>query len=223
MLPVASFSAAQPGGPLPAGWAPQVLDSVKVRTRYTLVDDGGLTVLRADSQGGASGLARKLSADPAQYPLLRWRWKVSNLIAGADLRRREGDDYPARLYVMFDYPLERLPFAERMKLMLARVLYDPDLPAATLCYVWDGSAPAGTIAPSSYTDRVRMIVVESGEARVNRWVAVERDLVSDFRAAFGEEPPRLAAVAVATDTDNTGGSVTAWFGDISLHKRTVKP
>lgn len=216
-----AFSAARPGSALPDGWAPLSPESTKTRTQYALVDDGGATVLRAESNAAASGLSRKLRVDPAEYPLLRWRWKVSNTLKGGDVYKKEGDDYPARIYVMFDYPVAKLPFGERMKLRMARALYDPDLPAATLCYVWDSKAPAGTITPSTYTNRVRMVVVESGPARVNRWVNMERDVYRDFKAAFGEAPPAISAIAVATDTDNTGESVTAWYGDISLHKRAV--
>lgn len=220
-LSVGAFSAARPGVEFPPGWETMVLDKAGHRTQYDLVEDGGTTVLRAVSRASASGLNRNLRADPAEYPLLRWRWKVGNLVKGSDLRKKQGDDFPARLYVMFDYPLAALSFGDRMKLRLARAFYGPDLPAATLCYVWDGTAPAGTIAPSAYTDRVRIIVVESGAARVNQWVNVERDLYRDFKAAFGQEPPELSAVALMTDTDNTGASATAWYGDISLHKRAV--
>ena len=87
--------------------------------------------------------------------------------------------------------------------------------------MWDGKAPAGTIVPSSYTSLMRMIVVESGGARVNRWLDMERDVAADFKAAFGEEAPPVLAVAIATDTDNTGESAVAFFGDISFNKQKV--
>ncbi len=216
-----AFSAAQPGGALPADWTPLEVAGIKIRTRYTLVDENGTTVLRADSESGASGLSRQLRVDTAELPWLRWRWKVNNIIESADLRNRDGDDFPARLYVMFDYPLEKLPFLERNKLRLARALFDPHLPAATLCYVWDGKAPAETIAPSAYTGRVKIIVAESGSARVKQWVDFERNVAQDFRAAFGEEAPPVSAIAVATDTDNTGTFATAFFGDISFNKHRL--
>ncbi len=220
-----AFSAARPGAALPAGWTPLAAANIKVHTRYSLVDDNGVTVLRADSQSGASGLSLSLRIDPGELPWLRWRWNISNIIGATDLRSKAGDDFPARVYVMFDYPLEKLPFFERNKLRLARALFDPHLPAATLCYVWDGKAPAGTIASSAYTDRVKVIVVESGSARVKQWVDVERNIARDFRAAFGEEAPPVSAIAVATDTDNTGTSAIAHFGDISFnkHKVTILP
>lgn len=217
----AAFSAAKPGGALPSPWAPMTAANIKVPTRYSMVEDNGITVLRAESERGASGLTRPIRINPAELPWLRWRWKISNLIDAADLRTKDGDDFPARVYVMFDYPLERLPFLERNKLRLARTLFDPDLPAATLCYVWDGKAAAETIASSAYTDRVKVIVVESGGSRVRQWVDVERNIARDFRAAFGEDAPPVSAIAVATDTDNTGAFATAHFGDISFYKQKV--
>jgi len=217
----AAFSSERPGTTLPAGWTAMAAANIKVQTRYTLVDDNGTTVLRADSEKGASGLSRPLRINPAGLPWLRWRWKISNLIETADLRTKDGDDFPARVYVMFDYPLERLPFFERNKLRMARALFDPNLPAATLCYVWDGKAAAETIASSAYTDRVKVIVVESGAGRVRQWVDVERNIARDFRAAFGEDAPAVTAIAVATDTDNTGTFATAYFGDISFNKQQV--
>jgi len=218
----AAFSAARPGTTLPAGWLPLEAANIKVRTRYTLVDDNGTTVLRADSERGASGLSRQLRINPSEFPWMRWRWKISNLIETADLHTKDGDDFPARIYVMFDYPLEKLSFLERNKLRLARTLFDPNLPAATLCYVWDGKAAKDAIASSAYTDRVKIFVVESGASRVRQWVDVERNIARDFRAAFGEDVPPVSAIAVATDTDNTGTFATAHFGDISFNKHQVK-
>ncbi len=220
-LMVAAFSTLQPGATLPDTWKPLGVSSAKNVTRYSVVDDGGVTVLRADSNAAASGLSRNIKVDPAAFPILKWRWKISNVLKASDIRVKQGDDYPARVYVMFDYPLEKLSFVERSKIRLARALHDPNIPAATLCYVWDGKAPAGTIVASSYTDRVRMIVVESGASRVNQWLAVERDVAADFKAAFGEDAPPVLAVAIATDTDNTGESVIAHYGDISFYKHKV--
>jgi hypothetical protein len=197
------------------------MSSEKNSTQYKLVAESGVTVVRAESSASASGLSRIVKVNPAEYPVLTWRWKISNILKNSDIRSKAGDDYPARVYVMFDYPLEKLPFAERIKLRMARALHDPTLPAATLCYVWDSKAPAGTMVPSSYTDRVRMVVVESGTSRVNQWLAMERNVAADFKAAFGEDAPPITAVAIATDTDNTGESVVAFYGDISFYKHKV--
>jgi hypothetical protein len=217
---VTAFSAASPGAALPAPWTRTPIRGVDRATEYALVDDGGTTVLRADAQASAAAVVHKLQA-PAPAALLQWRWKVSGVLKSSDPATKEGDDYAARVYVMFDYPLEKLRFGDRMRLRLARVFFDPEVPAAALCYVWDSRLPAGTVLASPYTDRVRIIVVASGAKKAGRWQAVERDVRADFRRAFGEEPPPVSAVAVATDTDNTREKATAWYADIVLKKRAV--
>lgn len=215
-LPVTPFSLAAPGPALPSPWRLATLPGIRNATRYTLVNEDNAVVLRADASASMASVMHPLKLDARQFPILAWRWKVANLLAKADIRAKSGDDYPARVYVMFDYDAGRLSFIQRMKMALARKRYGADVPTAALCYVWDGKASAGTSAWSPYTDRVRMIVAESGAAHLNRWRSVERDVVADYRAAFGEDPPAISGVAVATDTDNTGESATAYFGDISL-------
>ena len=218
---IAAFSTLQAGAALPPSWQPLRVPGAKNPTRYSLVSDGGNTVVRADATAAASAISRKIKINLADFPMLSWRWKISNVLATSDIRSRAGDDFPARLYVMFDYPLDKLSLAERTRLRMARALHDPDVPAAALCYVWDGKAAAGTMVASSYSDRVRMIVVESGASRVNQWLAFERDVAADFKAAFGETAPAVTAVAIATDTDNTGESAVAFYGDISFNKQKV--
>lgn len=219
---VGSFAAAQPGDGLPSGWNPLDLKNIERATRYSIVTDGGTSVLRAESKASASGIVHRLQLDPGEYAWLRWRWKASNIIKSADLARKEGDDFAARLYVMFDYPMTKLNVFERSLIRLARLVYGDEVPLATLCYVWDGKASVGTNVPSAYTSRVRMIVVQSGSGRVNEWVAFERNVLADFQTAFGEPPARVTGVAVAADTDNTGEAVTTHFGDISFHKHALK-
>jgi DUF3047 family protein len=209
------FSAEAPGG-LPQGWVAFSFARHEPQTDYRLVKVDGVTVVRAEADASASALMRRIAFDPKQYPLLRWRWKVENLLAKADIRRKEGDDFPARLYVMFDYDLGKLSFAERTKVRLARLLYGAETPAAALCYVWDNRTAPGSILPSAYTDRVRLVVLRSGPGEVGRWVTEERNLYEDFRSAFGEDPPMGSGLAIATDTDNTGERAVAYFGDITL-------
>jgi len=213
------FSEMAPGGSL-TGWTPMTFDKIEAHTRYTLVDDGGRTVLRADSQASASGLVRKLDEDPGAFPLLSWEWKVNRVIAKGDVTQKSGDDYPARIYVTFAENPEDLSFFQRTRLAAVRMVYGKTPPSAALAYVWGNRAPLGTIHPNPYTDRVQMIVVESGPVHLNRWRMHRRNIVEDFRRAFGKDPPRLSGVAVMTDTDNTGESATAWYGDIVLSKKT---
>jgi hypothetical protein len=215
---VPRFSAMSAGGPI-AGWSPLRPAPNAPDTRYALVVDDGTVVLRADADRSMSGLVHAVRVSPTAFPLLRWRWKVEAPVAGADMGSKAGDDYAARVYVLFDYPPSKLTLGARAKLRLGEALYGQPLPTAALNYVWDNRQPPGTIRPNAYTDRARMVVLRSGSARAGEWVVETRDLVADFRAAFGEDPPDVTAIAVATDTDNTGGRATAWYGDFEFLPR----
>lgn len=132
---------------------------------------------------------------------------------------KSGDDYAARVYLLFDYPVERVPLAQRLLLRAGRSLHGEDLPAATLCYLLDPRAPAETLLESPYTSRVRMIVVRSSP-RTGTWWEEERDLAADFQRAFGAEHgpgvPALRGIAVAADTDQSGARLRTRFGDLEL-------
>ena len=219
VIPAMRFSALRSGAALPVGFRHIVLSSQRRETEYTLVDDGGRTVLRARANSSGSGIVREIRIDPHRHPLLAWQWKVMQVLEKGDLRTRAGDDYPARLYVTFDVAPENLSTSERLQLSVARMMHGPDVPAAALCYVWDTKAAPGTIAPNAFTDRVRMIVVDSGPGDVGRWVAHQRNVAEDFRRAFGADAPAINGVIVSTDTDNTGETAEAYYGDVEFRAR----
>ncbi|MFN0040964.1 MAG: DUF3047 domain-containing protein [Burkholderiales bacterium] len=208
------FSPASPGEVLPAPWHFTTVPKVKKHTRYSLVEDAGVTVLRAEAHASMATLTHALQIDPHVLPVITWRWKIGSLLEKSDPTSKDKDDFPARVYVLFDYDIRKLSFGTRTKIRMARALYGADIPLAALCYVWDARLARDTSMWNAYTDRVRVIVAESGAANVGRWVEVRRNVLEDFRAAFGEDPPPISGVAIATDTDNTGESVVAWYGDI---------
>lgn len=210
------FSGLRAGGPLPVELKPWEFGGQSRATRYSLVADEGTVVLRAEADASTSGIVREIQVDPRENPILAWRWKVMNLLERADIRTRRGDDFPARVYVTFAVDPAALPPAERAKLSFARLMYGDKVPAAALCYVWDGKAVRDTLVPNAYTERVRMIVAESGAARLGTWVQMRRNIRDDYKRAFGAEPAAATSVIVSTDTDNTGESAVAYYGDISF-------
>jgi len=216
-LPIGAFSRVQTGNVLPTGWMPLTFRHIARHTQYSLVRDAEAgVVVRAHADNAASGLIRAIAVDANEHPVLRWRWKAQNLIQKGDLTRKDGDDFPARIYVSFRYSPERLSVRDRAKYAAARVIYGEYPPHAGLNYVWDTKAAPGTIAPNAFSDRVKMIVVESGTGRLRQWIDYERNIVADYRMAFGEDPPPIAGIALMSDADNTGESVVAYFGDITL-------
>lgn len=217
-LEVGRFSVENALNPLPAHWEPFYFKNIKRHTDYRLVEEDGQVAVRATAAASASGLTRKITIDPKEYPIIQWRWKVTNVLKRADIHRKEGDDYPARIYIVFEYVSGRLGFSEKVKYGLARMLYGEYPPLATINYVWASNAPVGLVAPNPYTERAMMIVVESGEKSLNAWISEERNLYEDYRKAFKDEPPMISGVAIMTDTDNTGESATAFYGDILFRK-----
>ena len=217
ILEVGKFSAAAEGAALPDGWKPLVFKKAPKNTIYTLVKDNGVVVVKAVSEATASGLTKEVKIDPKEYPVVRWRWKVENLLKAADVATKAGDDYPARLYITFEYDPDKVSFGKKAKYKAGRVIFG-DIPIAAINYIWDAKAPQGLFIDNAFTDFAKMIVVRSGPQGVGTWVEQERNIYEDYQKAFGGEPPMINGVAVMTDTDNTKESAVAYYGDIVFKK-----
>lgn len=217
---LAAFSTAS-GAELPTPWRVVTLPKIPRHTRYAMAVSEGRRAVHAEADASYANVLHPVNADILGTPILRFAWRADRFPAGSDLTTKAGDDLAAKVCVLFDVPLERLSFADRTKIRLGRRLFDPELPAATLCYVWDRTLPAGRWLDNIYTDRVRMLVLRSGaNGEQGRWFDERRDLRADFMQAFPAEAaagmPAVAAVAFATDADNTKSQASAWFGDVAL-------
>ncbi len=218
MVHVGTFSRAKAEGLYPDSWKPVTFERINEHTEYSLVEDNGTMVVKAVSHGSSSGLTREVTIDPKLYPIVEWRWKVENILKHGDVTTKEGDDYPARLYITFAYDGSHVGLFEKAQYEVARLVYGQYPPIGAINYIWDSRSPVGTIVPNPYTDRVKMIVLESGQEKVGQWVAESRNLYKDYQKAFGDDPPLVSGVAVMTDTDNTQESAVAYFGDIVFKK-----
>ena len=214
VLEVGRFSRAQAGGPYPDSWNELTFPTIETHTDYSLVEDDNVVVLKAVSQGSASGLTRAVTIDPRTYPVVEWRWKVENVLRNGDVTRKDGDDYPARLYLTFAYNGEAVGLFERAQYEAARLMYGDYPPIGAINYIWANKSPVGTIVPNPSTDRAQMIVIESGTEKIGEWVRESRNLYEDYQKAFGDDPPLISGVAVMTDTDDTQESAVAYYGDI---------
>ena len=188
----------------------------KTANQFAYLQVDGRRAMGVRSNSAVSMLRKTVSIDPEQLACLRFSWKVPGLIAGADLGLREKEDSPVRLVLAFDGDRSRMSPGDHMLSELARTLTGEEMPYATLMYVWSNHHVPGTVLKSSRTDRIRKLVLESGPDRLNRWLDYERDIRADFVAAFGEEPGRLIAVGIMTDTDNTRSKTQAWYGPVVL-------
>ena len=211
---VADFSAASEGAGPPPNWEPLTCPKIEKRTDYALVKDGDTLVVKAVSEAAASGLTRKIAIDLNKTPILHWRWKVDNVIQKSDVTRKEGDDYAARIYITFSYEQDKAGLGKALKYNAGELLFGSDLPSGAINYIWESKTPKDTIVDSAYTDSVKMIVVKSGTEKTGQWVEESRNVYEDYKNSFDEEPPMISGVAIMTDTDNTGATATAYYGDI---------
>ncbi|MDI9243816.1 DUF3047 domain-containing protein [Marinobacter sp. CHS3-4] len=210
---LAPFSTLQSLAP---DWEVLKFPNIDRMTRYQLVQDSGQQVVKAWTDNSASGLIARVQIEPGDSLVLRWRWKVSSVYQEGNARSKDGDDYPARIYVAFEFEPNNASFFERAKRKAAALVFGEELPGNALNYIWANQLAKGTVMANAYTDTTQMIAVESGQSRVGQWVTEERDIVADYRQAFGSEPPRIVGVAIMSDSDNTGEAATAWYGDVEL-------
>ena len=222
-IDIGMLSAVKSGENLPTGWKPLLFRNINKHTAYSMVENNGSHVVMAVAEASASGLVREIKINPLEYPVVRWKWKIQNVLKKGDVSRKEGDDYPARLYITFEYDPGKLGLLEKSKYEMIRLIYGQYPPHAAINYIWESRSPVGTMVPNPYTNRTMMFVVESGGEKLNKWIDEERNVYEDYRRAFGGEPPMISGVAIMTDTDNTGEKATAYFGDIRFEKKQIKP
>jgi len=172
----------------------------------------------AESRCAASALVYPLAGlDVARTPVLHWRWKIVHPLQVEDERRRRGDDFAARVYVMFDFEPARASFWDRMQRALATKLYGAELPGNALNYVWTAGQPRGARWDNPFTDAVKMISLGRGQLR--DWREERVDVAADYGSSFGTPPPAATALAVMTDADNSCQQATAAFADFGFASR----
>lgn len=187
-------------GPVEPGWAEAWTEQRLAPRGTTYRPDtvAGRAAFEAASEAAASGLWRSVTARPDSVGRISWSWKVEQALVANDREREQaGDDYAARVFIVFDGE----PFGRGTR---------------ALVYVWASTEPVESRYPNPFAGDVVTIVVESGQAHWGSWRRVRRDFLADYRAAFGGAPERVTAVALLVDTDNTGGRASAWFTDVAL-------
>ena len=188
---------ADPTAPIEAFWTEKAFGTP---TTYRRVSIDGVPYIRATGQKSASGLYREVGEyKVADHPCLEWTWRVDSLQRTADIRTKGAEDFAAAIFLVFGRP----------------TLISPDVP--TLAYVWtSGRVPRGDVVPSPrHPGSLRSIVLESGEQKLGAPVAERRNIAEDFRRAFGRNPPdRVEAIALWSDSDQTGEPVDAYYGAV---------
>jgi hypothetical protein len=191
-------------------------------TRFAAARVEGEAALQVVTASSYGTLVHDLNGTPPAR--LQWRWRLDQPLTGGqlppDLRSKAGDDAALKVCAMFRHPLERVPFVERTVLRIARSVSGEDLPAATVCYVWDSAAPAGLQGANPYTRRVRYISLRGSDTPTRQWMTENRDLAQDFATLFADElpadaaTPTVSAVLIGADSDNTASRSIGWVADL---------
>ena len=168
----------------------------KGETRYQLQTLDGVVVLKADSHAAGSGLFKEQHIDLEQTPFLNWSWRIAGRLSGLNEQSKDGDDYAARIYVVVK---GGLAFWQ----------------TKAINYVWASNTVKDSVWPNAFAGKHAMMMALRGpEAALNVWYSEKRNVRADLQKLFGEDLRIIDAVALMTDTDNGGGQVSAFYGDI---------
>ncbi len=198
-----------------SGWESTPLPT-KRPTRYTPQVIDGRPVIQADADNAVSLYRRRVHVAPSELGRLSFSWMVPELMTTADLSRAETEDAPVRVVLAFEGDRSKLSFKDRVLFDLMEAVLGEEPPYATLMYVWDSRAPLESVIFARRTDRIRKIVVDSGPTQKAIWRLHERDIASDYKRAFGEDPGPLTSIALMTDSDNTRSTTRAYYGEVRL-------
>jgi len=181
---------------------------------YSYVRHEGRDAVLAKVEASGSILRHRHRIEPEQIGLVRFSWNVPN--AGANLSLPQLEDVPVRVVLAFEGDRSRLSMKNTLLSELSRLLTGEEMPFATLVYSWSRVNRPGEVVINDRTDRIRKIVVDSGDHGYNEWLSYERDIRADYRKAFGEEPGALLSFAVFTEGEKNEGQLQAYYGPLEL-------
>jgi hypothetical protein len=118
--------------------------------------------------------------------------------------------------VTFDGDTSKLSLKDKFASSFAQTQSGQPLPYATLMYIWGNKVPINKVTTSGRTSRIRMLALNVDEQGLGKWHNFTRNMVEDYKLAFGEDPGKVIGIELLTDTDNTGGDTEAFYGDISV-------
>jgi hypothetical protein len=177
-------------GRVPADWQLKVNHG---RPDFAPCSDGDGPCLHLKSVKASFALERHVDVNPAETPYLTWRWKVTQLPSGADVRNSALDDQAAQLLVAFS---------------------DRHI----LTYIWDTTAPKGLALSASAVPLVHIfaVVCQSGPAEMNRWINESHNVAADYQRAYGRPAPRVNGLRIQINSQHTGTVAESAFGEVAF-------
>ncbi len=207
---------------VPEGW--EVIPYFRtVKNKLSLSKEGKRTVLMVKSVGSASAILKRLEVDLKEFPILVWRWKINRAVGMAIETRKDRNDAAARIRVIFGKaapkPLKKPPEILKFFKSFGIQPGGKEPRGFKIDYIWGNNVPKGDVIYYPGSKNHKMVVVESGNKRANRWAWEKRNLIEDFQVFFRRSPPALIGIMVLTDTDNTNEGVIAHYSSIIMMEK----
>ena len=213
------FKQGEKSDSVPEGW--EVIPYfLRVKNELSLAKEGKRTVLKVKSMGSASGILKRIDVDIKAFPVLVWRWKINRVVGMAIESKKDRNDSAARVRVIFGKasvkPSQRPPDISKFFKSFGFKMEGTEPRGFKIDYIWGNNVPKGEVIDYPGAKNHKMVVVQSGNKRANRWVWEKRNLIEDFQQFFRSAPPALIGIVVLTDTDQTNEGVIAHYSSIVL-------
>jgi hypothetical protein len=197
-------------------WKPLTFPKIPRHSIYKIQKEGENSFLVAQADNSASGIICTRVFNIYKTPIIKWKWKISNTYQAGDEKKKSGDDYPLRIYVVFKYDPKTAGIFERAQYNALKLIYGEYPPHSSINYIWANKKYPERILPNPYTAKTQMVLLQKGSERAGVWIEEKANALEDYRQAFGKEPPYEASIAVMSDADNTGEKATGYVDYIEV-------
>jgi hypothetical protein len=199
-------------------WEPLYFKKIQEHTKYSIEKNGNEQYLKAESRASASGIISRKEINVFECPRMKWRWKVSNVYRKGNALKKEGDDYPIRVYVIFQYEPEKASLVKRVKYGIVKQMNGEYPPHSSLNYIWANREHRDDLLTNTYAEDAIMIPLQKGNEKAGMWIEEDVNVLDDYRRAFDEDPPAVARLAVMSDSDNTGEQAISYIDYIEVYR-----
>ena len=168
---------------------------VKGKTTYTFGSNENGNYLKAEAEGKASGLGKKVKINLIKTPFINITWKVEKDLSGIIENSKKGHDYAARVFVV------------------KKTGFTP-LSNKAINYVFSSNNSVGENWPSPYTKKSIDYVLSTTNEHQNEWVTVKANVREHFKKLHNLDVSELTGVAIMTDTDNSKLKAISYYQNI---------
>ena len=168
---------------------------LKGKTTYTLGSNAKGNYLKAESEGKASGLGKKVKINLIKTPFINITWKVEKDLTGINEQSKKGHDYAARVFIIKKTGITALS-------------------NRAVNYVFSSNNIIGKHWRSPFTKNSIDYVLATTQDNLNEWVSVKANVKEHFKKLHDIDVNEIEGVAIMTDTDNSKLPAIAYYQNI---------